>query len=114
MTVHTVQVPTAAGVTPTYAAAGASDSFLPKGSGKHLIHVKNAGASPDNVVINDPNSVTPEAATQYNPDVTVAVTNAQERMILIDPARFVNPATGAVEFTNSFLTSVTIGVFLVG
>lgn len=114
MTVHTVQTPTVAGTTPTYAAVGASDSFIPKGSGKHLLHVKNAGASPDSVAINDPTTLGPDGATQFNPDVTLSVPNAQERMFIIDPARFTNPATGAVEFTNSFTTSVTAGVFYIG
>lgn len=114
MAVLTVQNPAVSGITPTYSAAAASDSFIPRGSGKHLMHVKNGGASPDVVKINDPTAVDPGSATSFDPDVSVSVTNAQERMILIDPTRFTNPATGAVEYTNSFTTSVTVGIFYVG
>lgn len=113
MAAQTVQVPIVAGITPAYGAAAASDTFAPRGSGKHILHVKNGGGSPDSVVINDPTSSDPGSATSHNPDVTVSVPAGQERVILIDPARFTNPANGLVEYTHSFTTSVTQAVHYV-
>jgi hypothetical protein len=51
-------------------------------------------------------------ATAFNPDTALVVTNAQERMIEVDPARFANPTTGIVSLTYTGVTTVTIGVFL--
>jgi hypothetical protein len=113
----TEQAPLLGGTVPTYAAVAAADYFIPasRGSGaRYLIHIKNAGASPDNVKINDPTSLAPAGATTFDSDLTVTVTNATEKMILIDNIdRWVDPATGRVDITNSFITSVTIGIFRV-
>jgi hypothetical protein len=112
MALLTVQRPVVSGITPTYgAAAGGGDTFAPATAGLHFIHIKNGGGAPINLTINDPTSQGPPSATQFNPDVVVAVTNGQERMIAIDPARFINPANGLVELTYSAVTSVTIGIF---
>ena len=46
------------------------------------------------------------------PDVTVSVTNAQERIIRLSPVRrYVAVGTGLVTVTHSFTTSVTAAVF---
>jgi FlaG/FlaF family flagellin (archaellin) len=98
------------GITPTYAAVAASDTFTP--DAQTFIHVKNAGGSADSCVIQvlagDPPGLTIS-------DVTVSVTNAQERMIGPFPANFfADPTTGAATVTHSFTTSVTVGVFKLG
>jgi hypothetical protein len=78
-----------------------SDAFL---------HVKNAGGSPDVVVIavvaGDPIGLTIA-------DVSVSVTNAQERMIGPLPAQFFGDpaAAGIGTITHGFQTSVTSGYF---
>jgi hypothetical protein len=116
VTVYAVQQVTEAGITPTYAAVGATDTFVPSAADYDkvfILHVKNAGGSPDSVSVDDPNSQGPAGATAYNPDVTVSVTNAQERMIRLNPIRrYVNTGTGNVTVTHSFTTSVTAAVFV--
>ena len=107
MAAVTQQVIVRTGLTPTYGAVSASDTFTP-GAGVFL-HVKNAGGSPDSCVIQvlagDPPGLTIA-------DNTVSVTNAQERMIGPLPAQFfADPTTGQATVTHSFTTSVTQGVF---
>lgn len=96
-----------AGVTPAYTAVASSDTFAP--DAQTFIHVKNGGGSVDNVTISvlagDPPGLTIS-------DVTVAVTNAQERMIGPLPRQFfADPITGLATIAHSFITSVTSGVF---
>jgi FlaG/FlaF family flagellin (archaellin) len=98
------------GLTPAYTAVSASDTFTP--DAQMFLHVKNAGASPDSVVIavlsGDPAGLTIA-------DLTISVTNAQERMIGPLPANFfADPVTGAGSVTHSFTTSVTSGAFRLG
>lgn len=116
MATYTVQTVTEAGITPAYTAVGATDTFTPAATDYDktmILHVKNAGASPDSVSVADPNTQGPAGATAFNPAVTVSVTNAQERMIRLAPIRrYVNTSTGAVTVTHSFLTTVTAGVFV--
>lgn len=107
MALLTTQNITRSGVTPSYSAVSASDTFTP--GAQVFIHVKNAGGSPDSCVIavaaGDPPGLTIA-------DVTVSVTNAQERMIGPFPAQFfADPTTGLATVTHSFTTSVTSGVF---
>jgi hypothetical protein len=99
-----------AGVTPSYSAVAASDTFVP--DAQTFIHVKNAGGSPDSCVIQvlagDPPGLTIS-------DVTVSVTNGQERMIgPFPPQFFADPTTGLATVTHGFTTSVTAGVFKLG
>lgn len=109
------QSPSIAAVAPTYVAVAASDTIDGTAGGRLLLHIKNAGASPDNVVIDDPNTALPVGGSlaETARDVAFTVTNAQERMILIDVARFTNQVTGLITITHSFTTSVTIGIFRV-
>ena len=113
MATYTVQEVTHDGITPTYTAVSASDTFTAPTDGTFVIlHVKNAGGSSDTVVVDDPNTGSP-AGTEvaFNPDLTISVTNGQERMIELDPSRFTNTSTGLITVTHSFTTSVTAGVF---
>lgn len=98
------------GVTPTYAAVAASDTFTP--DAQVFLHVKNAGGSPDTCVVvvaaGDPPGL-------VLADISVSVTNAQERMIGPFPGNFfADPTTGLATVTHSFTTSVTVGVFKLG
>jgi hypothetical protein len=116
MAAYTVQTVTEAGITPTYTAVTATDTFTPATADldkTHILHVKNAGGSPDVVVIDDPNTLSnAPGATAYNADLTVSVTNAQERFIRLTPVRRYVQANGTVAITNSFLTTVTAAVFV--
>lgn len=93
------------------AAAGGGDRFNPGSNAPVFIYVANGHTSPQSVVIDDPGSVTPEGATAYNPDVTIPVTNAQNRVIPIrNPARF-RDANGWINLTYTGVTALTIKVF---
>jgi len=98
------------GLTPSYAAVAATDTFVP--DAQTFIHVKNGGGSPDTCVVQvlqgDPAGLTVS-------DVSVSVTNAQERMIgPLPPNFFADPTTGLGTITHSFTTTVTVGVFKLG
>ena len=95
------------GLSPTYTAVSASDTFVPGPT--TFLHVKNAGGSPDSCVVQvlqgDPPGMTIA-------DNTVSVTNAQERLIgPINPQFFADPVTGLATVTHSFTTTVTVAVF---
>lgn len=114
MALLTVQVPTQAGITPSFTAVSASDTFAATTGHSYLLVVVNGGGSSDTVVIDDPNTTDPGSAVAFNPDQSVAVPNAQTRYIEIKPGRVKNTTTGLVTITHSFTTSVTCGVFLIG
>lgn len=99
-----------AGLTPAYAAAGAGGDKCTAGPAVFL-HVKNGGGAPITVTVDDPTSVSPSGAQAFNPDLSVVVTNAQERMIGPLTDRFTNPTDGLVAWTYSGVTTVTVGVF---
>lgn len=93
-------------------ASGGGDYFIPGSNSPIFIYVANGHSSSQSVVFDDPNSRTPEGATQFNPDVTISVPNADNRLIpLRNPSRFVDPATGRINLSYSGVTSLTIKVF---
>lgn len=110
MALLSTQAITLAGLAPVYSAVAASDTFRP---GDHtFLHVKNAGGSPDSVVVADPNTASPVGATSFNAAVTVSVpATTGDRMIGPFPAaRFAAAGSGLVTVTHSFQTSVTAAV----
>ena len=113
MALLTVQVPTAAGITPSNSAVSSSDTFAVATGHAYLLHVINGGGSSDTVTIDDPNSTDPGAATAFNPDQAVSVADGQQRMIKLAPARIKNATTGLATITHSFTTSVTCAIYLV-
>lgn len=108
MALLTTQTVVRGGVTPTYTAVSASDTFVP--DGQTFIHVKNAGGSPDTCVVVTPTGADPQGLSYA--DNSVSVTNAQERMIGPFPAQFFADSTigGLATVTHSFTTSVTVAV----
>src|SRR6266545_3037457 len=103
MALLTTQTITRTGLTPAYTAVASSDTFVP--DAQTFLHVKNAGGSPDVVTITvaagDPPGLTIS-------DLSVSVTNGQERMIGPLPANFfADPTTGLCTVTHSFTTTVT-------
>jgi hypothetical protein len=98
---------TEAGGAPTFvAAAGGGDTCRVPSGGTFLV-VKNGGGSPINVTIDDPLTPVPGGSAANN-DTVVAVPNAGERWIALNPQRHVNPSTGLASITYSDVTSVTI------
>jgi hypothetical protein len=112
MALGAVQQPGPAGAVPSYAAPGLTDSF--KNNGHCLLHVKNAAGAPITVTVDDPRSITPVAATQFNPDVAVTVAAGSEKMIGPFPVGRFNDDVGAVNVTFSSVTSITAAVFQTG
>lgn len=99
------------GLNPAYSAVSASDRCSTGPS--VFLHVKNAGASPDSVVIADTTSVAPSGATSFNASLTVSVPNAGERMIGPITDRYANADGLGATVTHSFLTTVTAGCFVI-
>jgi hypothetical protein len=99
------------GVGPTYVAANAGgDTVAP--SDTTFLHVKNASGAPITVTVDDVGSVSPSGAQAFNPDYSVSVPAAGERMIgPIGPGRFANASDGLAHISYSGVTSLTIGAF---
>lgn len=103
----------AAGAVPAFvAAAGGGDTVVPR-PGLYL-EVVNGGGASITVTIDDPNSVAPAGATQFNPDTTHTIAaGARRKIAMNDVARFTNPATGVASISYSGVASVTVGAFYV-
>jgi hypothetical protein len=97
----------------TAAAAGGGDTITPTvgDSRNFLLFVNNGGGSSITVTIDDPNSLTPVAATAFNADQAISVVNATARSILIRTNRVLNTSTGLINIAYSAVTSVTVAVY---
>lgn len=94
----------ASGTQATYSAVSASDT-CDISNGRTFLHVKNAGASSDNVTVVTPGTVGGLAIA----DQVVAVANGTEKFIgPLDPALYAT--AGIATVTHSYTTSVTIAV----
>lgn len=105
MSTLTNQSIVAAGVKATYAAcAGGGDDFV--NSGKDFIHIKNGHTSPQSVIINS------QAACNqgFDHDITVEVTNAEERFIGPFPKDRFNNTSDKVLLTYTGVTALTIAI----
>jgi hypothetical protein len=104
----TVQSIDRTGVTPSYVAVSASDTFVP---GPYtFLHVKNAGGTIDNVVVVTPGSVLAQVPIG-DPTYSVPITTGDKMFGPIPGGIFADPTTGLVTVTHSFITSVTCAVF---
>jgi hypothetical protein len=107
MALLTTQNVVLTGLTPTYGAVAASDTFTP--GPRTFLHVKNAGGSPDTCVVSVLAGDPPGGLVIA--DNSVSVTNGQERMIGPFPNQyFGDPVTGLATVTHSFTTTVTVAV----
>lgn len=79
----------------------AADDFVAEHGAVYLVRFVNASATPGNVVIDDPNAVTPVGATAFNPDVTVAIPAGETREVKMDANRFRNGTSGKIAWTYS-------------
>lgn len=105
MALIATQEPALAGTAVTYSAAAASDTFLP--DDRTLLHVKNAGGSPDTVAIATPVTYRGQAVA----DAGGSVAAGTEKFFGPFPAQdFADPTTGLATVTHSFTTSVTVAV----
>jgi hypothetical protein len=92
--------------TPTYTAVAASDTITADPAGL-ILHVKNAGGSPDTVTLTDP-GLTPAGSAATNPSFSVPATTG-DRMYKL-PSSLQN-SSGIITIGHSFTTSVTCAVF---
>lgn len=90
--------PAAAPANNTITAAG--DQFAAEFGAVYLLRFNNGSATPANVVLDDPVSVTPADATAFNPDVTVAVPAGEVRSMKVEANRFRN-SSGNIVWTYS-------------
>ena len=96
------------GADPTYTGSlSTGNVYQFPNDGKTFIHVKNGGGSSDTVTIVSQNSEDGLAVA----DRTVVVTNGEERMIGPFLPHVYNDGDGLVNFSHSFITSVTQAVF---
>lgn len=100
---------TKAGITPAYTAVSASDTI--SADTGLVLHVKNAGGSPDTVTLVDAGT-TPGGSAGTSPTVSVPATTG-DKLIFI-PGAFVAAATGLITVNHSSTTSVTCAVLRVG
>lgn len=96
-----------------FAASGGGDSFPAVEQGQYLIHVVNGNASPTVLTVDDPNAVTPEGATAWNPDAALTVANGTSKIYNLKDATRFRDASGNVNLAWSISATVTFMVFRV-
>lgn len=98
------QVPTPAGVVPTYNAVSASDT-VPNAGGRTVVLVRNASAGAVNVTLVGRGRM----GDVVVPDRVIAVAAGQDRLISVDAALY-NDSNGRVTINFSAIVSVTMAV----
>lgn len=96
-----------------YSASGGGDSFPATESGQYLIHVINGNAASALLTVDDPNSVTPDAATAWNPDAVLTTLTATSRIFNLKDASRFRDASGNVNLQWSVTATVTFMVYRV-
>lgn len=96
-------------VGPTYQAAGAGGDNCDPGD-KTFIIVKNASGSAVTVTIPRYPATDAEGVAETALTVSVPATTGERWIGPMTGSRFMNPATGKVEWTYSAVTSVTVAV----
>lgn len=114
----TIQTPTALVLTPSpNTNPDSTGNFvIPSVAGvnKLTLRFANTGGAAVTVTIDDPTSPSPVGATAFNPDLSVSVpaTTGIREFVIPDVARFVDPATGRINWTYS--AALTGSVEVVG
>ena len=106
----TIQNIVRTGLEATYEAAVAGDGHYFVNTGKEFIHIKNAHTSPVTVTIDTPGTVDGHAIG----NLSVEITNAEERLIGPFPAALYENANGQVVFTFDVITATTLAVVKLG
>ena|SRR3990167_1921862 len=110
MATLTVQEPTLAGITPTYAAVTAGGDEFAYSGGDILIHVKNSGTQQVVTVVTP---ATIEGVAIDNPTVTIPATTGDKMIKLTAPGNLFVPADGKIDLTYDGAGGMTIAVFKV-
>lgn len=91
--------PTRTGVVATPITPG-SDS-IPCGSYRAVILVvRSVSTGTPTITVDDPTSVSPDGATQFDPDVSMTLTAGQLKLFKLDTSRFRNSA-GNITYTTA-------------
>jgi len=96
------------GTTPSYAAANADGHYFTN-DGRVFLQVKNTNGATRTVSIDDPNSISPAAATSFNPDVPciIPITTGDKLIGPFPVARF----GSTVNITFTAVADLTIAAF---
>jgi len=97
--------PGVAGAAPVSHVAAAADSFT--NNGRTMIRVVNGGGAPTTLTLDDPGTNQPVAATAFNPDAAITITNGTTKVIGPFPTSRFNDANGRVQMAWSVTASVT-------
>ena len=104
ITVTVLDILKAGSADPTYVGSlSVSNNYQAQNNGRTFIHVKNGGGSPDTVTIVTQTTVDGNAIA----DRAVVVPAGEEKFIGPFPPHLYNNADGEVEWSHSFITSVT-------
>lgn len=109
MSTPTIQdiVRASSGLTPSYAAGSATETYLIPNNGRVFLHVKKTGAGDCTVTVTTPNSVDSLAVTDYT--ATVVATTGDKMIGPFQPDTYNNSA-GQIAVTLSEVTGLTFAV----
>lgn len=109
MSTPTIQVitRTSSGLTPSYAAGSATDTYLIPNNGRVFLHVKKTGAGDCTVTVVTPNTTDTLALADYTATVLATV---GDKMIGPFPMSIYNNSAGQIAVTFSEVTGLTFAV----
>lgn len=100
------------GLVASYDAAAGGQKVLP--GQRVLLHVKNGDGSSHSITLDDPTSVSPVGAKQFDPDVQVTITNGTSKFIGPIDRRFADHEdTNRADISWSATTSMTVAVLAI-
>jgi hypothetical protein len=110
MALLTVQEPTLAGITPTYAAADVAGDTFAIGGGTYLIHIKNSGTQKV-ATFTTPGTI--EGVAISDPTVTIPATTGDKLIKLTAPQSLFANSSGLGAIAYDGVTGATIAIFKV-
>jgi hypothetical protein len=105
-------------VAPTPITPDIAGNYIVVGTNDRLwLRFTNTAGSITTITLDDPTSLSPESATQFNPDVAIAVpATTGVRVIRLEGdrlRRFRDPATGRINIAYSSVTSLACEAFYI-
>lgn len=105
-------------VAPTVITPDAAGNYIVVGTNDHVhLRFTNTSGSIITVTLDDPTSTSPESATQFNPDVAIAVpATTGVRIVRLDGdrlRRFRDAATNRINLTYSAITNLAVEAYFV-
>lgn len=94
-----------------YAASAGGDSFPAIEQGTYLVHVINANAGATVLTVDDPNTVAPDSATAFNPDVALSVAAGTAKIFNLGNVGRYRDVNGNVNIVWSVSATVTFMVY---